>query len=327
MSDIVSEAEIDLTDPSVVDRLLNNKDLRKLPVGSDEFKAAARESLAKMDETTDESAVTEEEVNNTESEEPQEDYAEEDSENQSDVKPKKTRGMLKRIETLVAEREELKRRLQEVEAQKAQFKQSEVEENATEDQYGFNKPKPQLKNFDTIEEYTEALTDWKLEKKEYEYTVQREQSEIEKTAKEIATTWEQKEKAVKEQYPDYSKLVNIDSLVTVNPSVEAKVYLAEMDNGPLVLYKLLSDDSALEKFMDATPTRQVALLAKIESQLGSSDEQVVQKKATITRAPEPVKALPKGKAVVTTKDIYNPDLSFEEYNRLMDERERARKGR
>jgi hypothetical protein len=318
MSDIMNEVELDLTNPEVVDNLLDNKDLRKLPVGSDEFKAAARESLAKTDATTDVSADSEKNDSSDEN-------TEETTEDDTNVdRPKKSRGMLKRIEGLVAEREALKQQLGELQAR--QTAPNEYQPPAQQSTY--DQPKPLFKDFDTLEEYTEALTDWKLDKKDHDREVTKQHEEYQDRVKSIVSTWEQREAQTKELYPDYADLVNVQNLTTLNPSMDAKVFLSESEVGPKVLYALMSDESLLEKFVDASPVRQVAMLAKLEDRVAESDEDTpVVKKSTISKAPQPVKALPKGKAVATVKDVYNPDLSFEEYNRLMDERERLRKGK
>lgn len=318
MSDNVSEVSIDMQDMSVVESLLDDKELRKLPVGSDEFKAAVAAKAAKTDANTDSAdsdADQDDESSNSEADEAEDD--EKDESKQS--KPKK-KGVEKRIGELVKEREALKRELDQLKYQATN--KSEAQAEVVEST--FDKQKPKFKDFDNLEDYTEALTDWKLEKKDHDNRVATEQQLNQKKQDEIFLTWSEKEDAFKSTVEDYEDHINVENLKRLNAGQSALVFIGESEYGPQVLYKLLTDEALTEKFMSASDVRKVAILSKLESSFETDEPSVESKKTTVSKAPEPAKSLPKGKAVAAAKSIYDVNLSFEEYNRLMDQRERAK---
>lgn len=322
MSDNVSEVPIDLSDPTVVEKVLNDKDLRKLPLGSEEFKAAAAEMLAKTDETAEESA--------TDATEHADDESSDDSEAKQPSKGKPKRGVEKRIDELVKEREALRRELEAVKngAQPHQVQQAQqrVEQEADSD---FGKPKPRLSQFENLEDYTEALTDWRIEKKEHDRAAVEARNNLYREVEEKATAWENREAAFKATVDDYDAYVHADALQAMQPPRDVMAYLAESEFGPQLAYTILSDEETAEQFKAMSPLKQIGYLAKLEARFEADEpsQPAPAKKTTVSKAPQPAKSLPKGKAVVAQKSIFDKDLSFAEYNRLMDERERAKRAR
>ena len=300
-------AEFDYNDPAVLEMAFGDKDLQKLSLNSEEFKAAVNEKFAKTNENDDVTADDEQEQD--------EDNEEEDT---SDSAPKKKapRGMLKRIENLVEEKHELKRRLDQLEAQAKARPAPKAEYSGSD--------KPKFADFDSLEEYTEALTDWKLDNRETAKTQAAQAKEMEKAQEAFISTWEEKEAAVKKDFKDYSKVVNVESLTRVDPSDEVKAFLAESEFGPRVIYALLSDEENLQDFIDASSTKQIRMLTRIEDSF--VDESPV-KKSTATRAPAPPSRLPKGKATLSATDLLNNsgEMSFAEWDAKINEHLRAKK--
>lgn len=323
MSETVNES-VDLSNPTVVESLLDNPDIRKLPVGSEAFKAAAQELLSKKDTVTSEDDATAGDENTDDASE-----AEENSEDDKEVKTsKKGKGLQSRIDELVREKAELKRRLEQQDNAKnsAPAERSTASDNSDS---GYNVPKPKFADFDSLEDYTDAVTDWKLDKREFEKKQEAaKQAETEYVEK-FKKTWEERENATKKEFPDYHDYVNVESLKAVNPSDDVKAFLADSEVGPKLTYTLLKDDELLDSFLKASPLRQIAILGKIEDRLlaETESEDRTEKKTTVTRAPAPTRSLPKGKAVATVKDIYDPNLSFAEFDQAMKERERRNKGK
>lgn len=319
MSDNVSEVSVNMQDPSVVESLLDDAELRKLPVGSEEFKAAVAAKAAKTDANSEDSA-TEEADQDDESSESDADEAEDDEKDESKQSKPKKKGVEKRIGELVKEREALKRELDQLKYQKTH----KVEETAEVGESQFDKQKPKFGDFDNIADYQEALVDWKLEKKDFDNRVATEQQHSQKKRDEVLSAWTERETAFKSTVEDYEDHINVENLERLDAGQTALAFLGESEFGPQVLYKLLTDEELTEKFKSASDVRKVAILSKIESSFESDEPSVETKKTTVSKAPQPAKALPKGKSVPVAKSIYDVNLSFEEYNRLMDQRERAK---
>lgn len=314
MSENVSEASIDLNDMSVVESVLDDADLRKLPVGSEAFKAALAEKQSKMGQEND---VTADDVD-ADQDESEEDVESEDDQTEKSQKPK--RGMVKRIEELVQEREAERRRAAELEARLAAYEAK----GHTKADTGFDTPKPHPDNFDSVWEYTEALTDWKLEKREFDAQMKQVEREAMTKQEQFLSDWTERENATKKEFRDYERVVNMPKYTKLGPSTEAQVFLAESEVGPKVIYSLLADEDLAETFAQASPVKQVAMLARIESRFDSEDA-VTEKKTTVSKAPSPPRSLPRGKATGQVKDIYDTSLSFAEFDQAMRERERAKR--
>lgn len=310
MSENVSTPEIDLNDPTVVEKAFSDERLRSLPFGSDEFKAALAEDASKMEDAEVMSADDEPED--------EEEVSDEQDETQDEQKPaKKPRGMLKRIEKLVEEKHDLQRKLEAMQAQVQQTVDKTVEQAVDSD---FDKPKPRFADFDTLEDYTEALTEWKLDKRDFDRQVATERASVKEKAQQIAQTWTQRETAAKKEYSDYTDVVTLEAVTAADPSTEARIFLAESDFGPKVVYELLRDEALLEAFAQGSPIQQIKLLTKLEQRFEGTAAKPATK-TTVSKAPEPPRSLPKVKTVATGKDLvqHAGEMSDAEWLRMADE--------
>lgn len=301
MSENANDTSIDF------DAMFSNPDLRSLPIGGDEFNAV----LAKASGTDEEVDVPADiESSEEEQDEPDEEVTEE---------PKKKSGFTKRIDKLVSEKRALERRLAELEsAQVTEPHYSSEDQYEVDQSSGFDKAKPKSSDFNSIEEFTDALTDWKLDKREFEREAQQNISKYQ-------TAWEAKEAKVKETYADYHDIVNLQSLQHSNASQEARVFLADSDIGPEVIYNLLSNEDLFDEFVDANPVKQVKILTKVELSLEKT-EKPVQK---TTSAPNPPKKLNASRPVSTGRDLiqHAGEMSDAEWLRLADEHSRNKRKR
>lgn len=327
MSENVSSVA-DLNDPTVVEMAFSEETLKSLPLGSAEFNAAV--AKIKAAETNENSEVPADDATEQEDDEAEdsEDTSSEDEENTDETeqtrKPK--RGMLKRIEKLVEEKAELKRQLE------AAYKADKVAEvkdkiaDAIDKSSTFEAPKPKFADFETLEDYTEALTEWKLDKREHDRQVEAQKKEVLQAHTEAVSTWHEKEAEVKKEFSDYAKVVNIDVLTDVNPSDAAKAFLSECDVGPKVLYTLLSDKETAAQFKKVSPVQQVKMLTKIEMSLEDtpSEKKTI---TTVTKAPTPPKSLPNGKTVRTAQDLLenSEEMSWAEWSAKYDEIKRNKR--
>lgn len=326
MTDTVSN-EIDFNDPSVVEMVIKDDSLSKLPLGSDALKAAIAEKAVKTDENNlapagDETEETDEDLDK-EAEDDLKSEAEE-----TEPKPKRPpKGMLKRIETLVEEKASLKREIEQL-RQLTEGKLKQEAQEYTGNETDFDQPEPSFEDFDNIKDYVKAQAKWEIAKTKYEESQASMQEELKVESAKVANNWRALEDEVKKEFRDYEAVVNADSLLRTAPSVESRIFLAESDNGPRVVYSLLSDEDLTEKFKNANPVQQVKILTRLEMQL----ESTAPKKAitTASNAPTPPRQMPRsGESVKGRLDPVkdHAKMTQAEWDEAYEREIRARRGR
>lgn len=112
--------------------------------------------------------------------------------------------------------------------------------------------KPTLDQYDTVAEYTEALTDYKIAQ------LERKNAEVQKTSDYNAKVAEFKKTA-----PDFTEAVSEIGSV---PEQVAE-FVLESDIGPALIYHLANNIDELERISRLSKTRQVVALATIEAAL------------------------------------------------------------
>lgn len=186
-----------------------------------------------------------------------------ETEDEADERKHKRRGGFQRkIEQLKAE----------IEALKANGATKPAEQQSAKPE-----GKPTLDQFDSVEAFTEALTDWKLE--------QAERARAEKEAAAKATTeWQKKLDAARGRYKDFDSVV--ESEVTLTPFMRDA--LLESEAGGDLAYWLGSNPDEAERIAGLSPIAQVRELTKIEAKLAVS-EPSAKPQPRVTKAPEPIK--------------------------------------
>lgn len=179
----------------------------------------------------------------------------------------------KRIQQVIAQREEARQEALRVKAELEALKSSKVSEQpvaATTVNNGaeFTKPKPEMSQFQTIGDFTEALSDWKDEKREYQRAQEVQKAKLTEATTKSVQTWTNRENEVKKEIEDYDAVVNVDSLtaagITNLTHSETRAFLQESEVGPAVLYELLQDDELAKRFATVAANHQIKILTKLE---------------------------------------------------------------
>jgi len=172
--------------------------------------------------------------------------------------------------------------------------------------------KPKFSDFNDIDAYTDAVTDWKLERKLQEFQQAQQQQTVQKT-------YVQREAEFKKTALDFDEVMDDIAHIKFPPIVLNA--LSESDIGPAVAYELARNSSEAERISRLPPLQQVKELGKLEERLTRARTTSVAK--TETKAPPPMKpATGKGAKVL---DISDPNISFEDFKRLRQEQLRAKK--
>ena len=253
------------------------------------------------------SGVAETEVENTNSTEAHEDAEGEENSSDSEAeseKPKKS-GFEKRISKEVARKNEA---LREAEYWKkvALERQGEPQKAAVVEQAA---DKPKFSDYNDIETYTEALTDWKLEQK----LAQQEQKTKAKT---VADSYNDRVKEFSKSRPDFQEVLASSDLSISDP---VKELIFESDVGPALALYLAENEEEAERINGMSIVRQVAEIGKLEDKLSAKK---VDKKV-VSKAPAPVSPI-KGGAPVTAKSLDDPSIAPDEWIKMRNKQTKFR---
>ncbi len=271
---------------------------------SHESKVEEKESSESEETTSDETAEESEASEKDESQDA--DEVEDKGEEEKDELPKKKSGFQKRIEKLnkrVADRD------QEIEYWKKQalkaaksgdhVEAGKAEQMAASAEHG---GKPHQDAFETHEEYVEALTEWKLEKK----LAERDEKEAKDKAKQSFNSrlesHQQKVVEFVKDHPDFHELVEDFAGVQLSVVIEESI----LDSGPELMYHLMKDREEFERINALPPVQAAREIGKFEARLASKKEQPKQeiKKPKAPQPLNPVSARSSGVAKDPEKMTY-----------------------
>lgn len=279
----------------------NLADLASKKESEDEINDSASSELD--DESKDESEASESEDNESE-------------ENEKHIeKPKKQGGFQRRINKLNAK---LSAKEQEAdywrqEAQKA--KGQSVPNQKKANQYDEStSAKPKSDDFESHEEYIDALTDWKMEAKISDYENKK---RVELARNEVQTkvkTHAERVKAFVSKHDDFHDLMEEVDDVRVSGAVQE--IILDSENGPALMYELAKNRDEFERICSMTPLKAAKALGQFEAKLMSSISK--EKKETIqtSKAPKPPTPIRSQSKKATAKSIYDSELSQAEYEAL-----------
>jgi len=240
-----------------------------------------------------------------------EDAAEEKAEETTEQpKPAKKGGFQKTIERQKREIEELKAKLAgDPAAQKPDAKAEPAPELPT-----YEKAKPRIEDFESIEQFAEALTDWKLDKKDFEREQSERQAKARTEASEAVKLWNQRKAEAQKQHSDYDEVLAEADDVRLSPAHQ-RLFL-ESEHGPELAYALASDREALEKFAAMHPLAAARWLGKLEASLEPKAEDAPKPETKVSSAPKPVRSV--GGRAGGSASLDLSKLSLADYRRARD---------
>jgi len=249
----------------------------------------------------------------SETEDHQEAGEQEDDEPQDEAAPAgkgKGGSRQRRIERLTRENEELKRLIAGREpVTPPHDKPSEPAQPAAAG-------KPKLENFKTLEEYQEALTDWKLDERERTRKEADARTAQEEAARTEQERWTAKEKAARKAHDDYDDLIDT-VVIPAGPGVlAARQAMLEDEHGAELLYHLAKHPKELERIAALSPASAVLAIGKLSAKFDTPATEN-NGKPRITGAPKPPP--PSGRPSKATPDsIDDPEVikDFPRWERL-----------
>jgi len=269
--------------------------------------AAAPEAAPAKTEPESETGGTQD----AEEDEPQED---------ADAPAGKSRGgsRQRRIDKLTRENEELKRLIA------GREPVTPPHDKPSEPAQPIAAGKPKLENFKTLEEYQEALTDWKLDERERTRKEADARTAQEDAARTEQERWTAKEKAARKAHDDYDDLIDT-VVIPAGPGVlAARQAMLEDEHGAELLYHLAKHPKELERIAALSPASAVLAIGKLSAKFDTPATET-NGKPRITGAPKPPP--PSGRAgKVISDDPSDPEVQ-KDFPRWAKAREAQIKGR
>jgi hypothetical protein len=300
-------------------------ELKAEPVKVDESK----EALSALADTTAEQKTSEDsEISETQAkEETDTDDAEGDESEESgeaadadeeakEGKPKRKSGWQRRIDKLNA-RERAAQKEAEYWKRRALEGAGETQKDAPKDekpkQDAQGKPKPD--QYETHEEYVEALTDWKLEQRDKAREAKARETELQTAQQKLAQAHIERVQAFAKKVDDFEEVVEAASDIVVSPALREAVL--QSDNSAELIYELAKNRAEFERINALSPLAAARALGAFESRIAASKAKEEQKpepkKQTLT--PKPIAPVGGGKGAVA-KSIDDPSLTQAEYEAL-----------
>jgi hypothetical protein len=275
--------------------------------------AKVKQQSVSADDSADETAL-ESDTEELEADESQDadDESESDDQKDEDPRPKKKNGFKKRIDKLnqrVSERE------QEIAYWKAEALKQKSQDNQPKEEpakvIAETASKPLADNFDTHEEYVEALTDWKIEQREAQRSVKDREAQVKTEYQKAIDSHMSRIEEFKKSAPDFNDVLKEfdEDHAGFRFSAGLEESLITSDLGPAVIYELAKNPKELMRINALGVVAQAREIGKIEARLSRQEKPEPKK---LTNAPAPLKPVG-GKNAASSKSLN--DMDPDEYMR------------
>lgn len=251
---------------------------------------------------------TEEQVEEKPEQEQNDDEAESDEEKdveggESQKKSGKTRN---RIQRLRARAQALEQELMELRAKAA--KPNEAESVSA----GDNSGRPNPDNFETEEDYQDALAEWRVDQK---LAAREQKAKSEKLTSEFqARVQTHREKAAEfaKQHADFEEVIEAVGDLPLSPVIQSAI----LENGPEFQYELAKNPEELERINELSAFEAARALGRIEERIAAKAAKPKEDKKIQSKAPQPINPTRSGAGTGAHKSVYDDTLSFKDYEKL-----------
>ena len=273
-------------------------------------------------ESTEESDASDEVSDDNASEESGDESEEQDSETKSGKKPKQN-GFKKRLDKLTKRASAAQ---QEAEYWKAQaLKQAkaeqETQQKASAPKQDFSsKSRPKAEDFDTHEDFVEALSDWKYDQRRAEDEAKVRETKVKSEFQKRTEAYSKQVEEFKNAHDDYADVLDDVADIIVSPAVHELILASEI--GPQLTYELAKNREEFERINKLNPLQAAREMGKLEARLAS--ESKGQAEIKTTKAPKPLSPIG-GKSGAVAKSIFDPNLSFADYEKIRREQMKSKK--
>lgn len=167
------------------------------------------------------------------------------------------------------------------------------------------KVKPKADDFNTHDEYVEALTDWKLDEKLAKIDAEAKETERKESAKKLDEKWNQQKEDARSRYDDFDDVMENEEIMV--PAVVADTFL-NSEVGADVAYWWGTNPDKVKDLIKLSPTALAREMGKIEDRIlrqqnvESETEERANSKSQVKPKPKPITPLSgEGKGVIPRK--------------------------
>lgn len=311
------------------ERLQNGE---KVSVSADEANAEQKDETTENSEVSEKPEQDESEVEAQDNEEENE-SDEDESEEQEERAPKKKNGVQKRIGKLKNKLTEREQRIAFLEGQlaAAQGKKPQQEAEAQTEQTEQTLKEPDPNDFTTNAEYLKALFKYDKDLSKQEADKKAAESQRASELKTLDDQYNARADEYVKKDPEFIEVVQefLEEHGDLPFSVTAERLIKESDIGPQIAKELFKDKKEFDRINSLGYKAAVREIGKIEDRLlaKSQDSQSTKpKEKKLTTASAPIAPIGNKGAASVKKSIHDPDLSFEDFERLENERLKRKQG-
>lgn len=230
--------------------------------------------------------------------EPEQPEEESETQDESPEPPKKSKGVQKRIDELVRQREEYRALFEQERQERARMLDMMRMPQQRQEHTG----KPELSQFENHEDYLEALSDWKVSLKLDEERRQREAQERQREAAQKQAAFRERLAQAADKFEDFHEVVTAD--VSISEAVGEAI--KDSDYGPELMYFFGKNPTEARRISALNPVAAIREIGRLESRFQEASKP---KPKPVSNAPEPVKPLG-GKEVASKRP---EDMPMDEY--------------
>lgn len=295
------------------------------------------DSVEETEESSEEEQTEDSETSEDDSEESDDDSEEDEESDEDSDAPKKVAkksGFAKRIAKLKAKQAEAERaaeywKSKALRGDEADTSGEQREGKATQSQ--LDNPylkdvgeKPDPDDYESQDEYLDALTDWKIDVREAKKQFEADQNKAKTAAQKQAETFQNRVQEYAETVEDWDETLESVSDIQMNPGLMQAIMTSEF--APHLMYELSKNRSELERINKMDPASTLRAIGRLESKFESAGQSSSSKQETrrTTKAPKPPTPVGRNSSSATKKSVYDENLTQREYEELMAERERKR---
>lgn len=188
---------------------------------------------------------------------------------------KQSKGVQKRLDEITRLRYEAERRAEQERQERLYWQQKAMGE--TKPSVPANKPS--VDQYQSYEEYLEALSDWKVEQRLTSERAERERRSREESQRTKAMTYKERVEKARDKYEDYEQIAHGQHWTPSEAMTEA---ILESEMGPDIAYYLGNNPDEAARIARLSPASQHRELGKLEAKLSAPPQ------TKPTKAPPPI---------------------------------------
>jgi hypothetical protein len=283
-----------------------------------ETKSSASEkdelASATLEETENENSETESEDEESEAQD------ENESKDAAQERPKKKGGWQRRVDKLTKEKNFW--RDEALRSKESKASEEKTNEPAKEAKTVVSEGKPKQDDFETHEEWIEAVADWKYEQKEQEREAKSKDAEAKNAFQTRVQTFQEECKEFSKVHKDWDDRIEEVSDVLVNPGLMQLIH----KSGAAVAYEVMESREEFERLNGLDYTDAAIEIGMIKARLKASNSQKTESTTKTTKAPPPPSPLGRKSDKAVKKTIYDEDISQADFERLYREQTKNKWG-